>query len=382
MNNNNIFAEILNLIQHSLMKTSFYLRTLFLCLLTLTFGCSGSDDSGSGDNGGGNGGGNNGNTITSISIVASPTSALVGETITFTVSANTGANLTSQSEISVDGNAISGNTFAATAEGTYSIVATYEALTSNTVDLIINIPPLRFNKNVLIEDYTGAWCGYCPRVSFGIERVEDATDQAVPVAIHRGNASGSNVDPYNFPAAVLENMIGLTGYPTAMLNRTTEWNYPEPLNTNQVINLTGGDAEIGLAMNSTLSGSNMSIEVNVKFGEDYSASDLKLVVYVLEDGLIYNQTNYTSYYGGGSVIVDFQHDHVLRSCLTDLLGDDIPSAETTDENVYTRTFDVPVPSNVSNSSNINVVAFVVGSDNTALNARAANFGDDQAFEEN
>jgi len=363
------------------MKTSFYLRTLFLCLLAITFGCSGSDDSGNDDNNGGNGG-NNGNSLTSISIVANPTSAFVGETITFTVSGNTGTNLTSQAEISVDGSAISGNTFTATAEGNYSVVATYDTFTSNTVNLIVNIPPLRFNKNVLIEDYTGAWCGYCPRVSFGIERVEESTNQAVPVAIHRGNASGSNVDPYNFPAAVLENMIGLQGYPTAMLNRTTEWAYPEPLNTPQVINLTGNDAEIGLAMSPTINGNNMSIDVNVKFGEDYSASDLKLVVYVLEDGLIYNQTNYTSYYGGGSVIVDFEHNHVLRSCLTDLLGDDIPSAETTEENVYTRTFDVPVPSNVSNSSNINVVAFVVGSNNAALNARAADFGDDQAFEEN
>ena len=40
-----------------------------------------------------------------------------------------------------------------------------------------------FKKRVLIEDYTGTWCGNCTRVSHAIEEVKLLTDKAVTVAI-------------------------------------------------------------------------------------------------------------------------------------------------------------------------------------------------------
>ena len=154
------------------------------------------------------------------------------------------------------------------------------------------------------------------------------------VAIHRGstNPSNSSYDPYNFSAGVLEDLIGLQGYPTGMLNRTTEWIYPEPNNVSQVVNLASGQADVGLALTPTLNGNTMNIDVNVKVGGQFSASNAKLVVYVLEDGLELNQTNYTSYYGGGNVIPNFEHNHVLRASLTNLLGDQIPASEYSADN--------------------------------------------------
>ena len=53
---------------------------------------------------------------------------------------------------------------------------------------------------------------------------------------------------------------------------------------------------------------------------------------------IFNQTNYTSYYGGGSVISNFEHNHVLRASLTSLLGNQIPSSELLANNVYETNF--------------------------------------------
>ncbi|MBU2939268.1 Omp28-related outer membrane protein [Lacinutrix sp. C3R15] len=362
------------------MKTNLFLRAFFLCLLAFTFGCSSSSDD-SGSTGADDDGGGNVVTLTSITISANIASVYVGETVTFTVTGNDGSDLTALADIVVDGTTLASNTFSSAVAGTFNAVATYNTFTNSTV-ITVDTPPIVFNKNVLIEDYTGAWCGYCPRVAYGIERVQASTDQAVVVAIHRGNSSGSSVDPYNFPAGDLEDLVGLTGYPTAMLNRTTSWSYPEPINSGQVVNLTGDDAALGLALSSTINGSDMEIDVNVKFGEDFSSSNLKLVVYVLEDGLIYDQTNYTTYYGGTSVISDFEHNHVLRASLTDLLGDEIPSAETTKESVYTATFNVGIPSNVSDDSNIHVVAFVVDDSNAALNSRGGDFGEDQTFEEN
>lgn len=237
----------------------------------------------------------------------------------------------------------------------------------------------KFRKNALIEDFTGTWCGYCPRVAYGIQKVEDDNLTAFPVAIHRGNTTpgASSYDPYNFPAASLETFIGLTGYPTAKINRTTTWsNEASPNEVKQKIKL---NSDLGLALNSTVSGGNINLDVNIKF--DANLTGLKLVVYVLEDGLVQNQTNYTSYFGGASTIQNMVHDHVLRACLTDLVDGD-PLSGTTDGATVTKNFSVPVPTNVSDATKISFVAFVVDANGNALNVRGAVPNINQTFEEN
>lgn len=237
----------------------------------------------------------------------------------------------------------------------------------------------KFKKNVLIEDYTGTWCQFCPRVIYGIQKVENENLSAYPVAIHRGNPPGSasSVDPFNYPAAALESAIGLTGYPTAMLNRKTIWN--NETSTTEVKSQIKVNSDLGLALNSTVSGGNINLDVNIKF--DANLTNLKLVVYVLEDGLIYNQINSTSYFGGVSPIVNMEHNHVLRACLTDLVNGDSLTG-TDDGATITKNFSVPVPSNVSDVSKMSFVAFITDSNGKVINVRGVLPNVSQAFEEN
>jgi hypothetical protein len=238
----------------------------------------------------------------------------------------------------------------------------------------------KFTKNVLIEDYTGTWCQFCPRVIYGIQKVEQENLKAFPVAIHRGNPPGTpsgGVDPFNFPASTLEASIGLTGYPTAKLNRKITW--INETNTTEVKNQVKVNSDLGLALSSTVSGGTINLDVNIKF--DANLTGLKLVVYVLEDNLNYNQTNSTSYFGAANPIVNMEHDHVLRACLTDLVNGD-PLTGTNDGVVVTKNFSIAIPSNVSNAANINFVAFVLDATGNALNVRGAAANINQAFQEN
>lgn len=323
--------------------------------------------------------------LTAINLSSNSDTYYYGEEVVFNVVGNNGANLTNQATISVvGGNELEGNTYTTSNEGVVGFIASYEDLTSPVYEINVLPTATKFNQNVLIEDYTGTWCGYCPRISYAIELVEEQTTDAYVVAIHRGSTDPGNsyYDPYNFSAGTLEDLIGLEGYPTGMLNRITEWIYPEPNNVSQVVNLTSDQSDVGLALSPTLNGNTMNIDVNVKFGGQFSASNAKLVVYVLEDGLEFNQTNYTSYYGGGNVIPNFEHNHVLRASLTNLLGDQIPASEYSADNVYQVNFNGAVPSSIANTENMSVVAVVInGSSNAAINVRGADFGDTQTFEE-
>jgi len=315
--------------------------------------------------------------ITSIILTANATSLTIGENFVFSVNGDNGEDVSSSSMLTVDGDDISGISYAATTVGTYTVQATYNEFTSNELSITVLPAPIVFTKNVLIEDYTGTWCGYCPRVAKGIELVEVQTSRLAVVAIHLGN------DPYTSTAGnSLANLFGVSGLPTARLDRTIEWNYPEPNNITQATNLTGDNANLGLALSPVISGNDISVDVSVKFGDLFNGSDVKLVVYLLEDGLIYNQTNYTSYYGGASVLTGFEHNDVLRASFTEVLGDSVPSNEAVADNTYSTTLNMSMPSNVANPSNVKVIAFITNSSNTSLNTRVANFGDTQNFEEN
>lgn len=317
---------------------------------------------------------------TSIILTADMTTQSAGDNIKFTVKTNTGINVTSSAVITTGETTISNGTFTSSTAGTFEVSASYLTFTSETVSVTFT-PAINFTKRVLIEDYTGAWCGWCPRVSYAIELVQEQTDKAVVVALHNGTTNpGNGYDPYNFNVGALGNLINLSGYPTAKLNRMTTWGSPEPTKVSQVIALTeGSKPKVGLAMKSTVSGGNINLEVKTKFGKDYTTAT-KLVVYISENGLILDQVNYTDYYGGADIISNFEHNHVLRACLTNLLGDAFSTSETVFDNEVTKTFNIPVPANVENVNNIEFVAFVVGADNKAINVRKALPNEEQTLE--
>ncbi len=252
----------------------------------------------------------------------------------------------------------------------------------NRPDQTVGAPAISgyFKKNVLIEDYTGTWCGNCTRVSYAIEQVKLATENVVTVAIHNGN------DPYHFEGIQpLKNLIlpdNPLALPVSRLNRMIVWTAPEHTNVNDALDLTSNNTTVGLAMNSTVDNENINLDVKIKFLDDYS--NLKLVVYLLENKLIYNQRNYyeTLYTNNlpGAYIADFEHNHVLRNSMTNILGE--PITGTTLGNTITKSFSIAIPENVENPENISFVAFIVGEDNISINAREAHVNENQDFQEN
>lgn len=321
--------------------------------------------------------------VGSVILTADQSVKAQGDTIIFTVRDGNGVDLTADAEILVNGEPIEGNEFVSDAVGSYEIIASVLGIQSTPLSIRFHDgSETNFVKRVLVEDYTGTWCGYCPRVAFAVEQVHAQTDKMVAVAIHRpsSNISSSVYDPYNYDTSELEDFIDVPGYPKGLLNRRTQWTFPEDLNVAQVVSLTQGEnPKLGLALQPVINGNTITVDVNVKFSDEFS--NLKLVVYVLENGLIYDQHNYTTFYGGAALLPNFEHNHVLRAVLTPLLGEGVNNSETVTNNIYTKTFTATMPENISNSANIEFVAFIVNQNGDALNVRKATPGENQEFEE-
>lgn len=321
--------------------------------------------------------------VESISLTADSSIKIIGETIVFTVKTNNGTDITQEALLTINSNEIDGNTFVSDAVGSFTVQAEYSGVLSEPVTVNFHDgSEINFVKRVLIEDYTGTWCGNCPRVAHAIELAKEQTDKIVAVAIHRAssNPADGSYDPYNFDSSELETYLGMVAYPKALLNRMTRWQPLEQNNITQVINLTQGEnPKLGLAITNEVTASTINLEVKVKFSKDFEA--LNLVVYIVENGLIHKQVNYTSFYGGAPYLDFFQHDHTLRTCLTPLFGEPLLSSQTSVGKTFTKNFSVPIPSTIENKNNIEFVAFITGADNKTINVRKAIKNTEQAFEE-
>ncbi|RLJ67344.1 outer membrane protein Omp28 [Lacinutrix venerupis] len=296
----------------------------------------------------------------------------------FTAVDNLGNNITDMVTYSAESGSLS-NPATFTVSGEYNAVATYtmpdnSALNSNSVT--ITAAESTHTTKVMIEDYTGAWCGYCPRLATALEDAITENANVIPVAIHNGDPMAFTYD------AQLRSSFGVTGWPSARINRVNNWASESFIQVDPYLNVR---QNMGLAINSSIAANVINAQVKVHYDLKIGYAN-RIVVYLLENGLVYNQVNYyngdasSPWYQAGNPIVGFVHDHTARAVLTDVMGDAIPAAETETGNTYVVNYTTTVPSNVQNTNNLELVAFVVGPDNKVLNVQKAQLGENKDFD--
>ncbi len=238
-------------------------------------------------------------------------------------------------------------------------------------------------KRALLEEFTGSWCGWCPRGIYGIQLMEAKyPGQFIPVAFH-------NADPMVFPACdTMETSI--TGYPDAWLDRVA-FN-----TTNLDTDPTTWDAQMTQIMAAPVAAdvavSNvtydpvtrmLSAKVTAKFAIE-TVGDLRFNMYIIEDsvsgpaGSAYDQTNYLTNRAGYEVnpffnlpakVPSYQHMHVCRAVLGGVPGvAGIIPAQAAVGSTYSATFTTILPPYVK-AQNASVVGFVFNDDPNDISNR-------------
>ena len=237
------------------MKKFVYL-IIFPLLLACSGGGSGGDDSPQPDK------------VTSLQIYLSDTTTIVGQSLIFSVIDNTGQTRTSEAKFFVNDVEIQGSKYTFNEIGKFQVHATFQGISSQRKEVTVNPVPIEYKKRVMVEDYTGTWCGWCPRVSYALELLEKETDDAVIVAAHQG-------DPMQFSQiSALMSAFSVSGFPTAIINREQKWTSPQPNNVAQVTAKLAQKAYIGLAINPTIDGRNLYINTKMSIGYNYNVLKL------------------------------------------------------------------------------------------------------------
>lgn len=310
-----------------------------------------------------------------IIVNASTLNVTTGGVVSFTVlSSVNNNNVTADSKIYVNGNLITGRIFTFVNTGNFAVYATKGTLTSNVITVTVStvVANNGYKHRVLVEEYSGTWCGNCPRILYGVDLLQQQTDKAVVVSTHLFNGDPFITSDGNNLAA----QQGVSGVPSGHINRTISWTGPQYENVTQVVNLIQASAIAGVAISSSISSNYLSIRVKTGYAQPLTGG-AKLTVYLTEDKLYHTQRNYSSnLYGGQATIPNFEYNGVIRKVVSSLSGDVIGSSGITNEKTYALT----LPGNISNINNVRIVAFITNSSGTVVNVQQVKVGEEKMFE--
>ena len=236
--------------------------------------------------------------------------------------------------------------------------------------------PTSFTKKVLLEEFTGSWCGYCPS---GAEILQNLMNSysVIGVALH------SSDDMSIAHTSVLESFYPSSGYPSGMVDR---------INFDGIVGLNRGywsyitdqqlqkSAICGLAINSEISGDSVNIQIRSAFDTTMAMENYNLNVYIIEDdvqgeGYGYDQRNYynddaeSSFYQLGDPIINYKHNQTLRKVLTNTYG--IPFTTSSSPGIeFIDNFKEDITN--FNKNKLSVVAFITYNGATATNHEVLN----------
>ena len=289
------------------------------------------------------------------------------DTTAITVRDISGNDVTSSSTIYINGSIATSSTFIASSLANATVYATRNSLTSITRTIFVKAAGVSpFTKKILAEHCTGTWGGYEPRILYSLDNYIATKPNCIVMRIH----GGGGTDPYKYQYySTYNSAFSIAGYPSVVVNRKGIWSE----NTVDLDTALSKYAPLGLAIQSTTSGTNITGTVSVKFNVTTSKT-MKIVIALVENGLVSSQTNYYStsggatpyLYGGVNPITNFNHKYILRTTSTNLFGDIIPSSSQVTNNIYSLPFTIPTTgvtatgtSYTVNPANCSIVAFVI-----------------------
>jgi len=215
-------------------------------------------------------------------------------------------------------------------------------------------------RKILLEQYTGAWCGWCVDGSLVMDSLLQAyPDDLIGVKIHQG-------DPMALAdIAMLQGFVGVTGFPNGTIDR-------------EFFNI-GGSAVIALsrgswrqALEALIDVKEEKVTVSCQWHIDYirekivaklhteflaqMTDDVRLNVYVCEDsvtgGSDYDQANayakrmgqeYHPYYNEPAIISGYIHEKVVRAMAGGIQGEKGPlPGGILAGNEYDHTFEIDI----------------------------------------
>ena len=222
----------------------------------------------------------------------------------------------------------------------------------NAQDFVSTTPS---NRNVIIEEFTGRNCGYCPDGHvIANEIVHNNPGRVWAVNVHAGGFSPTSYPNLNTTESnTILNGFGVSGFPSGAVNRSDY----TALNRGQwaayASQQMGQVAECNVAGQAVVNPATRIAKITVEVyytGNSVEANNY-LTVMMLQDSIWGSQSggayNPEQYVGG-----NYCHMHILRSTVTPTWGEQI--APTTAGTLITKEYEYEIPASIGNPNGVEV----------------------------
>ena len=215
------------------------------------------------------------------------------------------------------------------------------------------------NRNVIIEEFTGRGCGYCPDG----HRIANQLMAANPgrlwaINIHAGGYAQTSYPNMITPDGnTIHNGFSISGYPTGVVNRSSaagqdrgQWGNI----ANQQMSQTSECNIAGMAVVNPQTRI-ATITVEVYYTGNSTVDQNYLTVAMLQDSILGSQSDYGSPSFNPTQWIGNQyvHTHILRDVISESAWGD-PISPTTQGTLITRTFEYQIPEIIGSPNGVNV----------------------------
>ncbi len=246
--------------------------------------------------------------------------------------------------------------FTFTAFALFTFIASAQTFVSTTPE----------NKNVILEEFTGISCGYCPDghlIAEGIHN-NNPNDFAV-IAIHAGgfaNPQGAGTDFRTTFGTAIDSYWGISGYPSGTVNRPASGDVGRSAWAGATNTLLSQLSPVNVGVQATVDMATnvLTVDVEVYYTGSQTVTSNQLNIAVVQNNVEGPQssgsTNPSQMLPNGN----YNHQHMLRHMMTGTWGEQITNISTGAlfSNQYTWT----MPANINgvnlDPTNLGIIAFV------------------------
>ena len=236
----------------------------------------------------------------------------------------------------------------------------------------VSTPP--GNRNVLIEEYTGVNCQYCPLGHKATDfTLKSFPGKAFAINIHQGAFATQYSTQWG---NALANQASVQGYPSSSLNRHIFNGGTIQIDPGQAypcaLQIMNQESPVNVAATVDIDPVTrlMVVKVEVYYPGNGPGDFNMLNVALVQNNVLGNQTGGAQYYPENYVNGQYRHMHILRHLLTGQWGDTIHNV--TAGSFFTKEYAYVVPQQigdlaVDNMDNLSVLVFVCQDRKEVLN---------------
>lgn len=261
--------------------------------------------------------------------------------------------------------------------GTYTVVAVITAVNgapdacakNDTVRALLRVHDEGFEQRVVCEEYTGTWCGYCPRGIVGIETVRAAhPDQFIVVSAHNRDDLTMSDEAPSYADFVARQTKGA---PSCEINRCEQMDPNATTLSKAFDKYVAMKSNVGVKVEATLDKEQHTVHATAHIAKDKACDEatFQVALVVTESGITgYSQKNY--YAGGsygamggwenkGNPTYDVVFNDVARA-VNNFYGKDVTFTQMQPAQYYPYSEDVDLSyAKIANHDSLQVIALVM-----------------------